>query len=223
MPSKTRPYREALLEALSDSEVAASYLTAAMNDSPDMFRKALRNVAQARQMARVARNAGVTRESLYRATSEIGNPTLDTLDSVLTAVGIKIKFEAEEVLVAPTPPVSGATTGRGASDSSVVYRVKMDPFLSRTNATYLSCLTYEIGSGMPIGPRHTFGEVGGGYHTCVIQQSGIGKQSAIYTSSEPVECIFNHGFRLNAEQAETPQNPFVPSAENEKYATALQP
>jgi probable addiction module antidote protein len=70
-----------------------------------MFRKALRNVAQARQMAKVARKAGVTRESLYRVTSDIGNPTLETLDSVLDALGIKIRFEAD-VPASPSGPVA---------------------------------------------------------------------------------------------------------------------
>jgi probable addiction module antidote protein len=108
MTSKTRPYRELLLQSLADPVEAAHYLNAAKSDSPEMFRKALRNVAQARQMATVARTAGVTRESLYRATSEIGNPTLETLDSVLSAMGIKMKFEAEEISVSPVASEGGS-------------------------------------------------------------------------------------------------------------------
>ena len=95
MSSKTRPYRDALLEALSDPDEAAHYLNAAIEDSPEMFLKALRNVAQSRQMTNVAKRAGVTRESLYRATSLTGNPTLDTLSSVLGALGLKIRIEAD--------------------------------------------------------------------------------------------------------------------------------
>jgi probable addiction module antidote protein len=105
MTRKTSSYREALLGSLSDPIEAASYLNAAISDSPEMFRKALRNVAQARQMAKVARKAGVTRESLYRATSDIGNPTLETLGSVLDALGIKIQFEAD-VPAFPSHPVA---------------------------------------------------------------------------------------------------------------------
>ncbi len=116
MPKRTREYNPWRLEKLTNPETAASYLTAAITDSPEMFRKALRNVAQARQMARVARSAGVTRESLYRATSEIGNPTLDTLDAVLTAVGVKIIFRADRdsvssVLPQPNSTISGFRTG----------------------------------------------------------------------------------------------------------------
>jgi len=110
MPRQTRSYREALLESLSDPIEAVHYLNAAIDDSPEMFLKALRNVAQARQMAKVARDAGVTRESLYRATSEIGNPTLETLDSVLAAVGIKIKFEANQGSVNSVPSTPSQPT-----------------------------------------------------------------------------------------------------------------
>ncbi len=95
MPSKTIPYRDALLEALSHPDEAVHYLNAAIEDSPEMFLQALRNVAQSRQMTKVAKDAGVTRESLYRATSLTGNPTLDTLSSVLSALGLKIRVEAD--------------------------------------------------------------------------------------------------------------------------------
>jgi probable addiction module antidote protein len=90
MRNKTRPYREVLLQSLTNPHTAAAYLSAAHDDSPEMFRKALRNVAQSRQMSKVAKGAGITRESLYQATSEIGNPTLDTLDSVLDVLDLKL-------------------------------------------------------------------------------------------------------------------------------------
>src|SRR5260370_34268625 len=101
MRNKTRPYREALLDALSDPIEAEHYLNAAISDSLEMFLKALRNVAQSRQMARVARKAGINRESIYRATSVTGNPTLDTLDSVLSALGLKLRIEAASSLSTP--------------------------------------------------------------------------------------------------------------------------
>ncbi len=94
MNSKTRPYRQALLEALQDPEEAANYLNVALEDSPEMFRKACLNVIQARQVAKVAKKAGVTRENLYRSFSATGNPTLETLHSVLQAVGLSLGVEA---------------------------------------------------------------------------------------------------------------------------------
>jgi probable addiction module antidote protein len=109
MPKRTSNYNSWQLEKLTDPATASAYLSAAISDSPEMFRKALRIVAQASQMAAVARKAGVKRESLYRATSEIGNPTLDTLHPVLKAVGIKMKFEPDvEQIVSPVPTPSSA-------------------------------------------------------------------------------------------------------------------
>ena len=94
MPKKTINYGSRRLEKLANPQLAATYLNAAMNDSREMFLKALRNVTQAQQMARVAQKAGVQRESLYRALSAEGNPTLDTLHSVLEALGLKMEIAA---------------------------------------------------------------------------------------------------------------------------------
>jgi probable addiction module antidote protein len=57
------------------------------------FLKALRNVAEAGRMTRVAKEAGVRRESLYRTLSGHGNPRLDTLNSVLNVLGLQIAIE----------------------------------------------------------------------------------------------------------------------------------
>jgi hypothetical protein len=45
-------------------------------------------------MSKVAKDAGVQRETLYRSLSEQGNPTIGTLDAVLKAVGLRIAIEA---------------------------------------------------------------------------------------------------------------------------------
>jgi probable addiction module antidote protein len=102
MPKKTRSYRSWQLERLANPKIAADYLNASLKDSSEIFLRALGNVAQARQMAKVARDAGVQRETLYRSLSEQGNPTLDTLSSILKAVGLKI-FIGVEGVDGPTP------------------------------------------------------------------------------------------------------------------------
>jgi probable addiction module antidote protein len=76
--------------------MAAHYLNAAMDDSQESYLKALRNVAQARQMAKVARDTGVQRESLYRILSEQGNPTLETLRGIYDALGLKLVTATKE-------------------------------------------------------------------------------------------------------------------------------
>ena len=93
MPKKTQPYRSWQIEKLKDPAIASDYLNEALSDSPKMFLKALGLVAQSRQNFRqVARDAGISREALYRSLSEEGNPTFDTLHSVLDVLDLKIEF-----------------------------------------------------------------------------------------------------------------------------------
>ena len=55
---------------------------------------ALRRVVQARGIAKIAKTAGVERESLCRALSTRGNPRLSTLTAVTKAVGLRLTVEA---------------------------------------------------------------------------------------------------------------------------------
>jgi probable addiction module antidote protein len=83
-------------ELRADPKFAAEYLRAALEDSdePSVLLIALRRVAEARGgVAKVARAAGIERESLYRALSARGNPRLSTLVAVTKAVGLKLTIE----------------------------------------------------------------------------------------------------------------------------------
>lgn len=79
-----------------DPEFAAEYLKAALeeDDEPRVLLIALRHLAQARGIAKVAKAAGIKRESLYRALSVRGNPRLSTLVAVTKAIGLKLTVEA---------------------------------------------------------------------------------------------------------------------------------
>jgi len=79
-----------------DAKFAAEYLKAALEDEdePRVLLLALRHLAQARGIARVAKAAGIERESLYRALSVRGNPRLSTLVAVTKAIGLKLTVEA---------------------------------------------------------------------------------------------------------------------------------
>ena len=84
-------------ELRADPEFAAEYLRAALedDDEPGVLLVALRRVAEARGgIAKVAKAAGVERESLYRALSARGNPRLSTLVAVTKAMGLKLTVEA---------------------------------------------------------------------------------------------------------------------------------
>lgn len=86
-------------ELRADQELAVAYLKAAMEslDDPDDRAAgllALRTVAEAYGgLGAVAAEAGISRESLYRALSAKGNPTLKTILAVLKAVGMKLSVE----------------------------------------------------------------------------------------------------------------------------------
>jgi len=78
-----------------DPEFAAQYLKALKDeDEPRVLLIALRHLAQARGIARVAKAAGIERESLYRTLSVRGNPRLSTLVAVTKAIGLRLTVEA---------------------------------------------------------------------------------------------------------------------------------
>lgn len=101
-----------------DRREAERYLKVSMADSPAMFLKALRNVAEANRMAKVAAEAGVSREGLYNTLSEGGNPTFATLTSVLNAVGIELTVKLKDPFVGTTGPVDPRTRIISASLSA---------------------------------------------------------------------------------------------------------
>lgn len=76
---------------LDDEETIAEYLTAALeNPNPDVFLAAVRDVARARGMTQLARDAGLGRESLYKALTPGAKPRYDTILALLQALGIKL-------------------------------------------------------------------------------------------------------------------------------------
>jgi probable addiction module antidote protein len=91
MPKTRASYRSWQMEKLSDPAIAAAYLNACLDESPQTFLSGLKKVAQARQMTAVAKEAGIQRETLYRSISEQGNPTLETLSSVLAVLGMELR------------------------------------------------------------------------------------------------------------------------------------
>ena len=92
-------HEDAIVQELrEDPAFAAEYLKAALEetDEPKVLLIALRQIAEARGgLARVAKAAGIERESLYRALSPRGNPRLSTLVAVTKAVGLKLTVEAD--------------------------------------------------------------------------------------------------------------------------------
>ena len=77
-------------EVLTSDEAIAAYLEAAFEDGdPKMIAVALGDVAKAKGMSAIAREAGVTREALYKSLSDRGDPKLSTLIGVMKALGLR--------------------------------------------------------------------------------------------------------------------------------------
>jgi probable addiction module antidote protein len=76
---------------LETEEDILYYLEDAMEgNDPKHIARALGDVARSQGMTELARKAGVGRQALYNALSENGNPTLETLTSVLSALGLQL-------------------------------------------------------------------------------------------------------------------------------------
>jgi probable addiction module antidote protein len=91
-------HEKAIVKELADDpEFAAEYLKAALEDTdePKVLLIALRQLAEAKGgMAKVAKAAGIERESLYRALSTRGNPRLSTLIAIIRAMGLSLTVKA---------------------------------------------------------------------------------------------------------------------------------
>jgi probable addiction module antidote protein len=80
---------------LDTEDVIAEYLAVALEDpDSDAFLAAVRDVAKARGMTDVAANAGLGRESLYKALRPGAQPRFDTVRRLLTALGVRLDVVA---------------------------------------------------------------------------------------------------------------------------------
>ena len=80
-----------IADYLDNEEVISEYLSTALEDpDPDIFLMAVRNVARARGMTQLAKDAGLGRESLYKALSPGAKPRYDTVLKLVAALGVKL-------------------------------------------------------------------------------------------------------------------------------------
>lgn len=89
MATETKAYD--LAERLSDEAEIFHYLDTVFEDGdPALIKFALKNVARARGMSEIARQANLSRPSLYKALGEDGNPSIQTLSAILSVFGLKL-------------------------------------------------------------------------------------------------------------------------------------
>jgi probable addiction module antidote protein len=87
-------YDVGLHEDLRDPIEAAEYLNAALEDGvQEVFLMALRDVAKAHGLTRLARETALNRENMYRILSEEGNPQLSSLKALLDSLDLRLSIE----------------------------------------------------------------------------------------------------------------------------------
>ena len=90
-----RPFEAA--DYLQSDEDCAQYLQACIDEAPEdaaSFAKAVGDIARARGMMQLARDTGITREGLYKALGEQGNPSFATVVKVMHALGLQFNVGA---------------------------------------------------------------------------------------------------------------------------------
>ena len=91
--TKIQTTRYDVAEHLRTQEEMAAYLEACLEEADGdaaFVAKALGDIARAKGMAQVAKEAGLSRESLYKALSEHGNPSFATVLKVTKALGVQL-------------------------------------------------------------------------------------------------------------------------------------
>ena len=78
----------------TDEDIREFLCESAQNATPDEFIHALNTAARAKGMTEVAKQAGVTRASLYKSLSEDGDPKFATIMKVVKALGLKLHIQA---------------------------------------------------------------------------------------------------------------------------------
>jgi probable addiction module antidote protein len=82
-------------EHLDSEEVIEEYLRAALEDpNPDLFLLAVANVAKARGMAKIAKDSGLGRESLYKALAPGAKPRYETVRKLMDSLGMRLTVTA---------------------------------------------------------------------------------------------------------------------------------
>ena len=97
MSKKATTSRYDVAEHLRTPKEMAAYLEACLEEAggdASFIAKALGDIARAKGMAQVARDTGLSRESLYKALSGERNPGFDTILKVVAALGLKLHAEA---------------------------------------------------------------------------------------------------------------------------------
>jgi probable addiction module antidote protein len=95
MPLETTKFN--VLDRLKTVKEQIAYLEAALDeDDPSFIATAIGDIAKARGVTEFARETGLSREAIYKAFRPGGNPTIETLNKAMKALGLKLKLVPEK-------------------------------------------------------------------------------------------------------------------------------
>lgn len=101
MAKKSVDFKNFLIDKLKDPQLAVAYLNEHFRyQGPDRKKHLLlgiKNVIEAQGFTVLSRKSGISRRTLYKAFSETGNPTVETLLTLLDTIGMSIRFETEKL------------------------------------------------------------------------------------------------------------------------------
>ncbi len=189
MPKRTGDFESWHLEKLEDPINAANYLNAVWEDAPELFLDAVKDVIQARKVTRVAKQAGVARESIYRTFSGTGNPTLDTFKAVLGALDVEISG------FRPRGASSAATLAPKSAKTTSSRRRRRRRSIARTSPLQLS-FTYNQAPLVPpvstaVGASVALATSSLGVGTAIVSQINLG---TVHRAKEPTYVSAPPGF-----------------------------
>lgn len=98
---KTEDYRKSLFKRLKDPEYAVGYLTDVLaNESQEAFLIALRDIIESRDenFSALSEKSGISRQGLYQALSESGNPQFATIKDVLSSLGLQLTVARKQAV-----------------------------------------------------------------------------------------------------------------------------
>jgi probable addiction module antidote protein len=176
---------------LTEPARAVRYLRAAYRDSNEAFLHAVKNVIQANQVTKIAREVGMARESIYRSFSEDGNPAYLTLKAVLDAIGLEFDFKEKEGMHGNIPPSTPPESKvRHGSRASITPKIST---MHRTTAPNVISIQFGVGKvGATLDALASMDLVGSSVSTKGIQQSATGKMIMLGsnpTQLAPIECV----------------------------------
>lgn len=98
MHKKSSDFKRFVIEELKNPKLAAAYLNEHYNyrgpNWKEHLLEAIKNVVSAQGFSKLSRQSGISRRTLYKAFSDRGNPTIETLFTLLDTIGVGIRFDA---------------------------------------------------------------------------------------------------------------------------------